>query len=199
MDEKLVIQITAEISDLKKQVADAKAEVEKLADDSTSSASKIDETFKNAGESIKSGLAIAAKAGAAAYGALTGAVVLLTQGTEEYRVAQAKLDSAWEAAGKTAGEASAAYNDLYRFMGESDTAVEAANHLAQLNLTQEENKELTTALQGVFATFGDSIPIEGLAEAVNHTAKLGEVQGPLADALEWSGISQEEFNAKLAE
>ena len=32
----------------------------------------------------------------------------------------------------------------------------------------------------------------------NHTAKLGEVQGPLADALEWAGITTDEFNAKLA-
>ncbi|MBR5865730.1 MAG: hypothetical protein IKY89_05605 [Alistipes sp.] len=33
---------------------------------------------------------------------------------------------------------------------------------------------------------------------MNHTAKLGEVQGPLADALEWMGITTDEFNESLA-
>ena len=50
----------------------------------------------------------------------------------------------------------------------------------------------------MWATFGDSLPIEGLTEAANETAKVGKVTGPLADALNWAGISEDEFNAKLA-
>ena len=52
---------------------------------------------------------------------------------------------------------------------------------------------------GVSGTFGDSLPIESLIEASNETAKVGEVAGTLADALNWVGISEDEFNQKLAE
>ena len=37
-----------------------------------------------------------------------------------------------------------------------------------------------------------------MTEAANETAKVGEVTGPLADALNWAGISEDEFNDKLA-
>lgn len=134
-------------------------------------------------------------------GALVGvgtALLGLSASTSEYRESQAKLTSAFESAGQSAETAKAVYNDLYRVLGDSDTAVEASAHLAQLGLTQQELAEYTNICQGVYATFGDSLPIEGLTEAVNHTAKLGEVQGVLADALEWSGISVDTFNAQLA-
>src|SRR5699024_3095926 len=51
----------------------------------------------------------------------------------------------------------------------------------------------------VYGTFGDSLPIESLIEASNETAKVGTVTGTLADALNWAGISEDDFNAKLAE
>lgn len=84
-------------------------------------------------------------------------------------------------------------------MGESDRSVEAVNHLAELTKNEEELAKWSDIAAGVTAKFGDSLPIEGLTEAANHTAKLGEVQGPLADALEWCGISADDFNAMLAE
>lgn len=194
MDERLVIQITAEIADLKKQVADAKAEVEKLAQDTKQSASKIDDTFKKAGDSIKAGMKTAAVAVA---GVIT-ALVALGPATEEYRRNQALLASAFESVGASADVAKNTYNDLYRVLGDGGQATEAAQHLAKLTSEEQALSEYTNILQGVYATFGESLPIEGLAEAMNHTAKLGEVQGSLADALEWSGVSVEDFNAKLA-
>ncbi len=48
------------------------------------------------------------------------------------------------------------------------------------------------------APFGDALPIEGLIESANETAKVGQVTGSLADALNWVGISEDEFNEKLA-
>ena len=82
--------------------------------------------------------------------------------------------------------------------GETDTAVEASNHLAQLCTSEEELSQWTNIAAGVFATFGDSLPLEGLTEAANETAKTGTVVGSLADALNWAGVSEDEFNAKLA-
>ena len=47
-------------------------------------------------------------------------------------------------------------------------------------------------------TFGDSLPIEGLIESSNETVKVGKVTGVLADALNWAGIMEDDFNARLA-
>lgn len=147
------------------------------------------------GTAAQNGLKIAA----GAIAGLTTAFLALGPATEEYRTAMAKLDSAFQSAGGSAETAEQTYNNLYRVLGDTDVAVEAANHLAQITTNEQELAEWTNICQGVYATFGDSLPIEGLTEAINHTAKLGEVQGPLADALEWSGISADDFNTQLAE
>lgn len=195
MDEKLVIQITAEIAELKKQVAEAKGEVEKFAQDAEGSSAKIDETFKNAGASIKSGM----KTAAVGVAGVVTALVALGPATEEYRRNQSLLATAFETAGGSADMAKETYNDLYRVLGDTGQATEAAQQLAKLTTEEQALNEYTNILQGVYATFGESLPLESLSEALNHTAKLGEVQGSLADALEWAGVSVDDFNAQLAE
>lgn len=42
------------------------------------------------------------------------------------------------------------------------------------------------------------MPIEGLTEAANETAKVGQVTGSLADALNRAGVSEDKFNESLA-
>ena len=41
------------------------------------------------------------------------------------------------------------------------------------------------------------MPIENLTEAANETAKTGAITGGLADALNWAGVSEDQFQAKL--
>ena len=128
-----------------------------------------------------------------------GAAVLATvPATEEYRAAQGKLNTAYEAAGYSAETAATAYNEFYKILGDTDTATEASQLLAKLVTNEEDVTSWTKIAAGVFGTFGDSLPIEGLIEASNETAKVGTVTGVLADALNWAGISEDEFNTKLA-
>ncbi|MEN6391080.1 MAG: hypothetical protein ABFD04_11745 [Syntrophomonas sp.] len=129
---------------------------------------------------------------------IVGGFAAVTEGTRELRMDMGKLEAAFTTAGFTAEQAKDVYFDFYGILGESDTAIEAVNHLAQLTNSQEELADWTTIATGVFATFGDSLPIEGLTEAANETAKVGQVVGPLADALNWAGISEDAFNKKLA-
>ena len=82
-------------------------------------------------------------------------------------------------------------------LGDTDQAVEAANHLAVMCDNAEDLATWTDICTGVYATFGDSLPIEGLTESANETAKVGQVTGSLADALNWAGISEEDFNLRL--
>ena len=154
----------------------------------------LEKGFKDASAAINKALAAI---GAAAM-ATVGALLNLSKATEEYRTNQAKLDTAFQAAGASAGVARDVYNDLYRVLGDDGQATEAAAHIAQITTNEQEMAEWTTICEGVYATFGESLPIEGLTEAANETIKVGKVTGSLADALNWAGISEDEFNAKLA-
>lgn len=122
----------------------------------------------------------------------------LDEATEEYRVAQGRLNTAFEAAGYGAGTAKKSYTEFYKILGDTDTATEASQLLAQLAENEKDISTWTQIAAGVAGTFGDSLPIEGLIEASNETAKVGEVTGSLADALNWVGISEDAFNEKLA-
>lgn len=121
----------------------------------------------------------------------------LDEATEEYREAMGKLNTAFEAAGFNADTAKNAYEDFYRILGDTDTATEASQLLAKLIDNEEDIAKWTEIAAGVYGTFGDALPIEGLIEAANETAKTGKVTGVLADALNWAGINEDKFNEQL--
>ena len=193
MNEELKIIITAEIDKLKKELKNGQEEVKKFGNKSKTSFKDFNDAVQKAGDVAKKGMAIAA---ASIAGAAT-ALLALSSSTKEYRINQSKLNSAFEAAGSSAGTAKGVYEGLFRVLGDDDVAVEAANHLAKLTTNQQDLSQWTKICEGIFATFGDSLPIEGLTEAANETARVGKVTGPLADALNWAGVSEDNFNAKL--
>lgn len=131
-------------------------------------------------------------------GELVQWVLNLNEATEEYRVAQAKLNTAFEAAGYSADVANQAFSSFYGILGDIDTAAEASQLLASLARSEEDVAKWTQIAAGVYGTFGDALPIEGLIEAANETAKTGQVTGVLADALNWAGESEDAFNESLA-
>lgn len=194
MNEELKIIISAEIDKLKKNVSDAKKEVSEFAKNGKTKMKEWGDGISAAGDMCNKGLKVAGAGIAAAGAALIG----IAKSSEEYRAEQAKLVSAFEAAGASADTAKNTYNDLYRVLGDGGQATEAAAHLAKLTTEEKALNEWTQICQGVYATFGDSLPIEGLTEAANETAKVGQVTGGLADALNWAGISEDAFNEKLA-
>jgi len=132
-------------------------------------------------------------AGLAIGGAFIGAI----EGTREYRVEMRKLETAFTTNGHSATVAKQTYSDLNAVLGDSGQAVEAANHLAVLTDNEKDLQTWTNICTGVYATFGASLPIEGLTEAANETAKTGILTGGLTDALNWAGISEEQFQEKL--
>lgn len=129
---------------------------------------------------------------------LGSAIWNLDEATEEYRVAQGKLTTAFEAAGYSGDTAQKSYTEFYKILGDTDTATEASQLLAQLAQNEQDVTRWTNIAAGVYGTFGDALPIEGMIESANETAKVGEVTGSLADALNWVGISEDAFNEKLA-
>lgn len=180
-----------------------------IAVDNTQANQAIDETAGKADEAEQKTSSAFSKIGGAALkigtamvtagAALGGAWIAAIEGTREYRAEMGLLDSAFQASGHSSTEAKNTYSELNAVLGDTGQAVEAAQHIALIADNEKEMNELTAIGTGVFATFGQSLPLEGLFEAVNHSAALGETQGSLADALEWSGITVEDFNAQLAE
>lgn len=154
-------------------------------------------TVKETASDIKDKLVSGTKKAAAGLAALTTAAIAVAESTREYRTEQAKLNTAFDEAGFSAEAAKNTFSELNGILGDSGQATEAANHLALLCDTEEELAEWTDICTGVYGTFGDSLPIEGLTEAANETAKTGQLTGSLADALNWAGISEDEFQAKL--
>lgn len=171
----------------------------------TGKVKRADEETEKFSDKLKGGLVAGAKAAGAALAAIGTAAVAgvkllldLSESTEEYRVAQGKLNTAFQAAGFSTDTASAAYKSLYAVLGDTDNATESAQLLAQLATSEQDVATWADIAAGVQGTFGDALPINSLIEASNETAKVGQVTGALADALNWVGISEDEFNEKLA-
>ncbi len=172
----------------------ANSALDETADKANDSANETESAFAKIGGVAKT---VAVGIGVAAV-ALGTAFVGAVEGTREYRAEMGKLDTAFVTAGHSSESAKQTYSDLNAVLGDSGQAVEASQHLAKLVDDEKDLQTWTDICTGVYATFGESLPIEGLTEAANETAKVGEVTGPLADALNWAGISEDAFNEKLA-
>lgn len=181
--------------------------VEKAADsldemgDSASDAADKTDKLSKVGSGLKTGFTAAAAGVGAVVGAVAGGVSAINniaEETREYREDMGKLQTAFETAGISQEAATETYKDFYSILGEEDRSVEAVNHLAKLTTNQKDLAKWTNICAGVWGTFGDSLPIEGLTEAANETAKTGTVTGVLADALNWAGVSEDSFNEQLA-
>lgn len=133
----------------------------------------------------------------AAAGAAVGGLVAAAESTREYRKEMGKLEVAFTTSGHSSEAAKKTYQTLQGVLGETEQAVEAANHLAKLAKNEEDLTKWTNIATGVFATFGASLPVENITEAANETAKTGKIVGGLADALNWAGVSEEQFQEKL--
>lgn len=192
-----------EFDDLQREIIDTTQELKRLEDQSKHSASAVKKIadakagLQSAGGKISGAGGALTKGVTAPITAAATAAVGLAKGTEEMRVNMAKYTTAFETAGFTAKIAEKTYTDFYGILGDSDQSTEAIGNLAKLCDTEQDLSTWTDIAAGVFATFGDGLPVEGLTEAANETAKVGQVTGPLADALNWAGVSEDKFNKKL--
>ena len=189
-----VLLISGEVDEsTRKAFEDATKKIDKLGD--TARDTKGDFTIMKGAmadlvsDGIQGLISKAAEAASSIYG--------LAESTREYREDMGKLETAWESAGRSTELATDIYKQFYSVLGEEDRSVEAVNHLAKFVETEKDMQKWTDIAAGVWGTFGDSLPIEGLTEAANETATVGEVTGVLADALNWAGVNQDDFQTYL--
>lgn len=141
------------------------------------------------------------KAGAVIEGA-KGIITSLkdvSEETKEYAKIMASLEISSERAGYSAEQTAATYHHLYGVLADDQTAATTTANLQALGLAQEDLMKLTDATIGAWATYGDSIPIDGLAESINETIKAGTVTGNFADVLNWASMEGETFGVTLKE
>ena len=178
-----MVKIQKEIDDTSEKLKKSKIDWE-----------SVGETVGKVGKAIGAGVAAM---GAAIGAAKAGAFLGLAESTREARENMGKLETGFTTAGHSAEDAKNTYTELYGILGDDGQATEAAAHLAKLTNNEKELATWTDIATGVYATFGDSLPIENLTEAANETAKTGAITGGLADALNWAGVSEDEFQASL--
>ena len=138
-----------------------------------------------------------AKLGAATAAGATAAFLAADGATEEYRIAMGKLNTAYDAVGMSTDDARYAYEEFYAVLGDTDTATEASQLLSKVARNGENIAYWTHIAAGVAGAFGDALPVEGLIEAANETARTGTVTGVLADALNWSAKEGETFGVTM--
>lgn len=126
------------------------------------------------------------------------AVLEIEESTREYRQIMGTLEVSSEKAGYSVEQTADAYERLYGYLGDTQTTATTVANLQAIGLEQEALMELVDAAAGAWATYGDSIPIDGLSESINETIQAGQVTGTFADVLNWAGTNEDEFNEKLA-
>lgn len=130
--------------------------------------------------------------------ATSDAIIGIVDETEEYRKIMGTLDASSQAAGYTTEQTAESYEYLYGVLGDTQTAATTVANLQAIGLAQGDLRGMIDSVIGAWATYGDSIPIDGLAESVNETIQAGQITGTFADVLNWAGVSEDEFNEKLA-
>lgn len=175
IDEKPVEDVAGAASDAKTQLEGASREASTFSDVLT--ASTIVEGAKSIIDTVSS----------------------LSDETQEYRKIMGTLETSSSQAGYTADETAAAYAELYKVLGDDQTTATTVANLQALNLSQSDLMQMVSLVTGAWATYGDSIPIDGLAESVNETIRSGTVTGTFADVLNWGAKEGETFGVMLKE
>lgn len=123
----------------------------------------------------------------------------LSDETKEFRDQMNKLSSSAKDGGYSVEYANDTFKKFYKVLGDEVASNTATSNLLASGMAMKDLNKVTKSMIGVWGKFGDSIPLDGLAESINETAKVGQITGNLADALNWAGINEDDFNIKLSE
>lgn len=181
------------------QNASALEEMDRGLRDAETGLKNVQEEADDTAESLSFGDLVGANAIVEGIKSISSAMMETVEETKEYRKIMSSLEVSSQNAGYSAEETAQSYRQLYGVLADDQTAATTTANLQAMGLSQKELTNLTNGAIGAWAAYGDSIPIDGLAEAINETAKVGTVTGTFADVLNWAGTSEDEFNEKLAE
>ena len=122
----------------------------------------------------------------------------LPEATKEYRTMMAKLEGSTKTFGYSADFSKEQFDNFYSYLGDNQMATNAITNLMGIGTSTESISKVAEGAIGVWATYGDSIPIESLTEAINETITVGKVTGTMADTINWAKVSQDELKTALS-
>lgn len=161
-------------------------------------ADKAEDALEDAGKQASNfGDMLKAELSADGLEAIADTLKDVTEESKEYRKVMASLEVSSKDAGYSAEETAETYKKLYGVLGDEQTAATTVANLQALHVNQSKLKTIIDGTVGAWAKYGDSIPIDGLAEAVNETVKTGQVTGNLADVLNWGSKAGETFGVTM--
>lgn len=184
-----VNEATAEANRMKSQLSSLESGVDDVSD-AMNDASQSTLSFKDV---------FSANAIVEGIKGIASAISDVIENTKEYRKIMGTLETSSQAAGYTADQTSEAFSQLYWALGDNQTAATATANLQALKLSQQDLMNMLDLVTGAWATYGDSIPIDGLAESINETIRSGTVTGTFADVLNWGTKEGETFGVMLKE
>lgn len=172
---------------------DSLRDVKKAADDAKDSLEGAKNEAASFGDILKAELI------SEAAGNIVESLKGVAEETKEYRTIMGSLEVSSEKAGYTADQTKEAYRELFGVLADDQSAATTLANLQALELSQGDLLTLIQSTIGGWATYGDSIPIDSLAEAINETVKAGEVTGTFADILNWGAQEGETYGVKMRE
>lgn len=175
-----------------KATEDLTKDTDKAAD-STGKFQKGLDGLKSIGGGIAKGLGAVGAAGAG----IATAFLSTAGATKEYRTNMGKLEAGFTTSGLKAEQAADTYKKLFSVVADEGKATEATAMIGQLANSQEDLNKWVNISTGVYATFGESLPIENLAEAAMEASINGKITSGLADALNWAKINEYDFKVAL--
>ena len=120
-----------------------------------------------------------------------------TEATREFNSLQGKLKGSTKQNGYKQEASNKNARDVFSYTGDEMAAVNVISNLQKMGLSQRQLDETVKSSIATWTAYGDSIPIEGLTEAITETAQVGKITGNLADALNWTAGAEDAFNKKL--
>jgi len=195
-----IIKTEGVLGSMKKELSKTGDEADDLADsfdDVADSAEDMDGGFTVMKGALADLTANAIQGAISAIGDFISSLFELSEATEEYRIMQNKLSGSADTFGYSVEFANEKYKEFYGYLSDDQMSTNAITNLMGLGTSTESLSKLAEGAISVWTAYGDSIPIESLTESINETAQVGKITGSLADALNWAGISEDDFNAKL--
>lgn len=188
----------AKLDELSKGAGEASTQIEKIGDSSQKTGEKLNKT-KSEIEDFKESFNLheAAEQVSEFASGMVESIKGAVEESKEYLKIMGSLEVSSSHLNYTTGETKQTYKQLIGVLGDTQSAATTTANLQAIGLEQSQLTQITKGAIGAWARYGDSIPIDGLAESINETIKTGTVTGNFADMLNWAGTSEDEFNEKL--
>lgn len=186
-------KVASEVKKTTKEIKSQESEVNKLAKSYKTLTDKSS-ALKDIGSNFSSAFGSLQSLGSQVKDFFTNA----SNQTQKLNENSIRLNTVFKDVGLSTQALESNYSKLYGVIGDDDKVSEALTYLAQLGVSEEDLGKYTESLIGVYAKFGNSMPINQMAQNINEAIKTANVTGQLGNAIKQVGVDEEKFKSVLS-